>query len=150
MLQPTLPNNTVWSKAVEAPSLFHLFAQPPTYGFTTALYQRPRHHGQMQCSTCRLHISLSVPCGVGTTFGSGPFGNHITTLSSRVGGKARQFWPVVIFGPYTCPALCLLGTLNRMGTTNTGHIGGPQDFDFFVVFLWIWSPGPFMKHVVCY
>lgn len=25
-------------KAVEAPSLFHLFAQPPTYGFTTALY----------------------------------------------------------------------------------------------------------------
>lgn len=44
------------------------------------------------CFTCRLHISLSVPCGVGATFGSGLFGNHITTLSSRAGGKARQFF----------------------------------------------------------
>lgn len=99
-----------------------------------------------------VHITMSAPHGVTATFGtlgSGPFRGHMTTSRIAELDSSGQ-WPPC---PVLDPALCLLGVVSGVGAVNTGRPvspGGSHDFDFFVVFLWSWNPGPSMKQAPSY
>lgn len=102
--------------------------------------------------TCRLH-TLSAPCAVAATFvarGSGPFRIPSLPWGQEWVGKLDKSCQWSPWRPVLSCTPIFWELWAEWALPTQAISGGPCDFDFFVVFLWNWNPGPSMKQVVCY